>query len=241
MKRIQRTPVALDVRLLLAKEGRACISTAEARRAWKNFRAASRSGPILTALELMAGPRKRCFYCRDSRAGDVEHFKPIDLYLSLTFDWRNLFLVCAECNRAKSAQFPLAPDGQPLLLDVTLDDPWRHLSLESDTGYLAPQYAPDGTADPRGEAVLSVLAPLNDEAVVKGRRRAVRALRSAMLQTTPADPLSWKRLVEAVRQDDYGLAAWFASADGAGDAGVAHLRTQSPNLWRRFVGLATAT
>ena len=90
----------------------------------------------------MAGSRKRCSYCRDSRAGDVEHFRPIDLYLSLTFDWQNLFLVCAECNRANSAQFPLAADGQPLLLDVTLDDPWRHVSLEPDTGYLAPTMRP---------------------------------------------------------------------------------------------------
>ena len=107
MKRIHRVPLALDVRLLLANEGRASANAIEARRLWRNFRAASRSEPVLNALELMAGSRKRCFYCRDSRAGDVEHFRPINQYPTHTFDWRNLFLVCAECNRVKLAQFPL--------------------------------------------------------------------------------------------------------------------------------------
>lgn len=70
------------------------------------FQAKSRTAaftPVRHALaQMCAGPR-RCCYCEDSAATDVEHIWPKDYYPDLVFVWENYLYGCPRCNRPKSS------------------------------------------------------------------------------------------------------------------------------------------
>jgi uncharacterized protein (TIGR02646 family) len=149
---------------------------------WEKHRRALDQNGVLDALQRMVGPRERCVWCADSRAADVEHYRPKARYPEAVFVWENLLWACSPCNRKKGAQFPVAEDGAPLLLDPTRQDPWDHLVFEPDTGQFVPRLDPTtGAQDPVGLTTISPkLLPLNVEAITLGRRRAWRALCEAV-------------------------------------------------------------
>ena len=57
-----------------------------------------RCEPALSAM--CHGPR-RCMYCEDSAADEVEHFRPTDLYPEFVFAWMNYLYACGPCNVRK--------------------------------------------------------------------------------------------------------------------------------------------
>ncbi len=100
---------------------------------------------VRKALGAMASGRKRCMYCEDSLGTDIDHFRPKALYPAKTFAWENHLLACSHCNsNEKRTQFPLDAAGNALLLDPTVDDPFAHLALVPETGYVSP-VSPEGT------------------------------------------------------------------------------------------------
>jgi HNH endonuclease len=187
-------------------------------------------------LTRMAGDRRRCYFCRDSRGADVDHFRPLSSYPDLTFQWHNLLLLCPECNRVKQQQFPLDADRSPLLLDPTRDDPWAHIFLEPDTAFLAPRYVGD-EQDERGAVTLRILSPLNDEVVVTGRLRSLNRIRRAIAGVVDRGMAAWKDLAREVREDDFGLGPWFLTPEGSEELRVVQLRQMDGELWRRFAAL----
>lgn len=44
----------------------------------------------------------RCMYCEDSRADEVEHHRPKNLYPSEAFVWENYLYACGTCNAPKN-------------------------------------------------------------------------------------------------------------------------------------------
>lgn len=56
---------------------------------------------------LLTETGEKCVYCESkvghNTPGDVEHKAPSLLYDNLHFDWHNLTIACAECNRRKGA------------------------------------------------------------------------------------------------------------------------------------------
>ncbi|WP_080127725.1 MULTISPECIES: hypothetical protein [unclassified Actinoplanes] len=71
-------------------------------------------------------------YCHESRGTDVDHYEPIRRAPLRTFVWDNHLLACAYCNQqAKQEVFPLDGNGQPLLLDPSVDDSADHMTLLS--------------------------------------------------------------------------------------------------------------
>ena len=69
----------------------------------------------------------KCCYCEsyiaESGSGkQVEHFRPRSQFKELQHDWNNLLLACADCNWAKLDGFPVAGNGEPLLLDPSDPD-----------------------------------------------------------------------------------------------------------------------
>ncbi len=117
---------------------------------------------VRVALDAMASGRQRCMYCEDSRAEDIEHFRPKASHPERAFDWLNLLKVCPGCNRQKNDDF----DAQ--LLDPTADDPFDHLVFSFRTGrYVAREDSP------RGRVTLRVLRRLaSDQILARGRRDA---------------------------------------------------------------------
>ncbi len=48
---------------------------------------------------------RRCNYCEDSAADEIEHVKPKDLYPEVAFVWSNFLYACGPCNGPKNNKF----------------------------------------------------------------------------------------------------------------------------------------
>lgn len=95
-------------------------------------------GKVKEALTQMCCGAKRCAYCEDSVADEVEHIFPKDLYPDKCFDWHNYLYACGPCNGPKSNQFAIfradtnalehldrtiePPEGMPLLINPRIEN-----------------------------------------------------------------------------------------------------------------------
>jgi uncharacterized protein (TIGR02646 family) len=242
MRKIRRLELGLSTRFVLAQERRRfCDDASQARGEWEKFRSRKACAPIIGTLREMAGARGRCFYCCDSLAADVEHFRPIATDFESTFSWSNMLWVCPTCNRKKNARGPIE-NGRRVLVDPTRDDPWTHLTLASPTGLLAPRYLNASETDLRGEKTLEILDLLNYEEIAEGRARAMKRMRGAVasLMANPNDQHVDEEFVASVTEDDYGVGRWFARWEGRNEEPFIQLKGMDI-FWRRFVRLATRT
>lgn len=235
MRRLHRPVLELDDRVVLHRYAQSVSSVTTARESWSLYRASVKSQPVSKALEKMAGKRQRCAYCSDSHASDIDHFKPIAKDYTGAFKWKNLLWVCTNCNRRKSTKFPVDEFGDPLLLDPSLVDPWRHLTLDTDTGFISPRYIASDF-DPVGEATLEVLPTINFEAVAEGRGRTCKAIRRA-IKSVCMEPgsESCKELLGEVAIDDVGVSRWYGFWEGSYEPEMAELRAVNPHMWKRFL------
>lgn len=202
---------------------------------WKAFRKSAEVAPVVDTLALMAGPRQRCAYCSDSHASDIDHFLPIERDYNLTFKWRNLLWVCAQCNRKKSFRFPTTLNGDPLLIDPSQVDPWQHLTLDTASGVIAPRYIGDDF-DPYGEETLDVLPTINYEAVAENRARICSRVISAVEMVT-SDPTrdAVSALMREVLQDDVGVSRWYGYWEGAYEVEMLSFQAAQEAIWKRFL------
>lgn len=60
---------------------------------------------VRETLDRMAHGARRCGYCEDSYADEVEHVRPKSLYPECVFRWSNYLYVCGACNKPKNNQF----------------------------------------------------------------------------------------------------------------------------------------
>lgn len=108
-------------------------------------------------------------YCGESQGTDIDHFEPIACKPLRTFDWLNHLLACATCNsHQKRDQFPLDPNGRPLLIDPTSEDPFDHLLLTLSLGHYEP-------LSEKGKATIRV-CDLNRPLLQRGRVQARRVV-----------------------------------------------------------------
>lgn len=137
----------------------------KAKQLWKSSSFRTQVYPVLReALNEMAPGLQRCMFCGDSEGTAVDHFEPMAHTPLRTFDWLNHVLACSKCNSEfKQDRFPLAPDGTPLLVDPTRQDPADHLHLVLAIGEYRALTA-------QGKATIDVLQ-LNRGVLVAGRRR----------------------------------------------------------------------
>jgi hypothetical protein len=70
---------------------------------------------VKRALDLRCAGARRCAYCADSLADEVEHVWPKDLYPHLVFAWANYVYACGPCNGPKGSHFAvfLADASEP--------------------------------------------------------------------------------------------------------------------------------
>lgn len=148
---------------------------------------------------------RKCAFC-ESKAGqylsvDVGHYRPMirtigldgvlfpDHYWWLAYEWPNLYLICATCEKMRGSRFPIrgprAEPGagwsqllaeEPLLLDPCEDDPEEHLV-----------FGEDGTVasdTERGRVTIEVFG-LNRKELVAAREREYRGLREAWESLQP--------------------------------------------------------
>lgn len=152
--------------------------------------------------------RNKCAYCETpiDKNGEtlIDHFRPLtnakDLngsssrvhYWWLAYEWSNLYLVCAACQKAKATQFPVEHDrakadttGQALssegalLLDPCGDEPDAYVHF--DAGYAKPRpLGKQASRNTRAEITIEVLA-LNRKELVRDRAIEMEKVEAAVL------------------------------------------------------------
>lgn len=140
-------------------------------------------------LDAMCYGERRCGYCEDSLADEVEHIRPKALFPEQAFVWRNYIYACGPCNGAKRGRFPrrvgtqvidvarrrgepvVAPaSGIDVLLDPREDDPSHFFMLDLETGMIVARPRLDAWERQRAELTLEVL-PLNRDVLLRARRQ----------------------------------------------------------------------
>lgn len=151
----------------------------------RNTRGNTTFQSVKSALTQMCSGVRRCVYCEDSLADEVEHVKPKDLYPEATFQWSNYVYACGPCNGPKNSQFavlaertgelvrvtrkrkaPVAPPtpGTPALIHPREEDPLEFLQLDLiDTFAFVPRPGLDARTRSRAEYTVELLFQNRDD------------------------------------------------------------------------------
>lgn len=247
MRRIQRASLPPADVLSLAKrqrkaDGQRAAGQLAVTPIWRAARKTTLLRRIHRTLCSMAGARERCMYCLDSHGTDIEHYWPKAPYPGRMFRWENLLLCCAECGRFKGDRFPLDANGAPELLDPTVDDPWRHLDFDPQTGIVTAAFdAASMTMDRRGEKTAELLGLERREALQVGHRRTWKRLAHKLEVALDAAPISPGALVADLELDDeHGLLAWCFSPRGGRVRPFADLLARDPSAFAECAKLVGA-
>jgi uncharacterized protein (TIGR02646 family) len=206
--------------------------TLDVNKAWKE------AGPVSIkaardTLKTMAGARHRCMYCSDSAGTDIDHFWPKARFHGRMFQWLNMVLCCSGCGALKSSRFPRV-NGKPLLLDPTVDDPWRFLEYSPNYGQLVPLATPRFKVHAkRAEKTVEVMRLDEREALETGYkksyRRIMRTLDAALVD--PA-PVAATLIADLRDDDDHGLLGWIFRGTGANEPRVLQMKQVHPAVWQ---------
>ena len=74
---------------------------------------------VKSTLDQMCAGARRCMYCEDSAADEVEHHHPKALYPERVFTWSNYLYACGPCNGPKNSRFAVVGTNGDIV-DVTL-------------------------------------------------------------------------------------------------------------------------
>jgi uncharacterized protein (TIGR02646 family) len=122
------------------------VRLAKERFAATNVRSNVTFREVRQALGSMCSGARRCMYCEDSVADEVEHHRPKTLYPGLTFEWGNLLYACGTCNGPKGNKFAVIVDAQI-----------REVVRRPDSDQSPPPVAPSAMIHPRSEDPLQFL------------------------------------------------------------------------------------
>ncbi len=176
---------------------------------------------VRETLVLMCHGARRCMYCEDAPADEVEHFAPKDLFPEHVFSWPNYLYSCGICNgpknnkwgilrrgqttvldvaRPRGATVTPPPSGPPALIDPSREDPLKFLTLDLRDTFLIVPAPPLGTSDhARAEYTIDVLK-LNKDFLIASRASAFEAYVSHLVRAGQStSPSARKRVREAIR------------------------------------------
>ncbi len=92
---------------------------AKAKKIWPSKKQNKPFEEIKTKLTTMCAGAKRCCYCEDSAADEIEHIFPKNIYPEKTFVWENYLYACGPCNGPKNDNFAVFDLQNGALMDVT--------------------------------------------------------------------------------------------------------------------------
>lgn len=136
---------------------------------------------------------RRCHYCEDSAADEVEHVWPKKFYPDKAFTWENYLFACGPCNGShKSDQFAVFDNagqvvelvrgkndpvvspvnGNPVFLDPHVDNPLDYMELDLSTGIFVPIGNPTDQNYIRAEYTIRILGLNKRDYLTKARRVA---------------------------------------------------------------------
>lgn len=151
---------------------------------------------------------KRCAYCESAievvASPHIEHFRPKQRYVSLTYVWENLLLSCPKCNDGghKGTKFPSRLQSGPLI-DPSSEDPSKHMEFLYDAKTRLSTVKP---LTKRGQLTTSLFALNTRPALLKARSELLRNL-MALKQFDGLNPEVTAILTE-VRLGNSAYMAW---------------------------------
>lgn len=168
------------------------VARAKTKFGQRNRRSNMAFAAVRAKLTDMCRGARRCMYCEDSVADEVEHFKPKDLYPEDVFVWNNYFYACGPCNgpknnkfkviqagglidvtRARGADIVPPATGSPALIDPRREDPLDLMILDLRDTFEFSEIADSGTVDfMRAEYTIEVLRLNVRDYLVEARETA---------------------------------------------------------------------
>lgn len=182
---------------------------------------------IRQVLTEMCSGARRCTYCEDSVADEVEHIKPKDLYPESVFVWENYLYACGPCNGPKNNQFAVfssltekfiditrgrnasvvQPEaGDPALINPRIENPLDFLQLDLvDTFYFLPRYRLNTNNHKRAEYTINILRLNDRDYLVEARAEAFSSYRARLAEYISSKALGVKeaqldKLVKALQR-----------------------------------------
>lgn len=147
------------------------------------------------AFEMCSGPR-RCGWCEDSCADELDHILPKYHYPERAFIWLNLLASCGKCNSDKrdaAAVFESADDhrwtrltrsepprpppaGISALIDPRVEDPLEFLELDLAGSFVfGPHLDADARTEARARFTIEALRLNERDYLIDARRAAFKA------------------------------------------------------------------
>ncbi|MEA3338653.1 MAG: hypothetical protein U9R15_01675 [Chloroflexota bacterium] len=202
---------------------------AEARRRFRqqNRRDNSTFREIRAVLTEMCPGARRCAYCEDSCADEVEHIEPKDLYPEKVFVWKNYLYACGPCNGPKNnlwAVFsdatgrltevqrrrgdPIVPPepGAPVFINPRRENPLEAIELDLiDTFYFLPSGDEGSTDYQRADYTIKILRLNERDLLPAAREEAYRSYRARLREYIArrdegASPQELDNLVRALQR-----------------------------------------
>lgn len=203
------------------------VATAKAHFSLKNKPKNPTFSEVRKGLTKMCSGARRCVYCEDSCADEVEHIKPKNLYPESTFLWDNYVYACGPCNGPKNSRFAVFSTATGLLTDVTRgrlepveepepgspvlinprwEDPLKFMELDLLGTFLFLPTKPKGSRDwARAEYTIDVLKLNDRDVLLKARKEAydsyeARLSRYITLRDRGESPAQLKIRVRALKR-----------------------------------------
>ena len=197
----------------------------------RNRRRNTTFATVRASLSAMCHGPRRCMYCEDSAADEVEHFRPKDLYPEFVFAWMNYLYACGPCNRRKKNHFVLIdsatgairdvtrplrgvvappPAGDAVLIDPRREDPLDFLILDlRDTFEFTPKSDAGALDQERADRTIDLLG-LNDRDYLVAARKTAFANYYDLLSGYLRDGDPERRRVrrEAIRGNSHSTVWW---------------------------------
>jgi len=180
----------------------------------------------------MSNGTERCSYCQDSKADEIEHIYPKDIYPYKTYDWDNYLYSCGQCNGGKSNRFGwiqagklkendrprripqgyvyTPPPKSPVaLINPRVEDPFKYLELDiASTFRFLPAMGIKGAANIKAEYTIDVLKLNNRDYLVKARKHAYVNYKSRLSlyilqKEAGAKKTDLKELIEGIQDMDH--------------------------------------
>lgn len=159
---------------------------------------------VRKTLTRMCSGAKRCSYCEDSYADEVEHIKSKDLYPEEVFVWKNYLYACGPCNSPKQNKFavfsqltgkiitvtrkkgdPIIPPekGEPVFINPRYENALDFMELDLfDTFYFVPLF-PEGTVEySKADFTIKILRLNDRDLLAEARREAYGSYRARLIE-----------------------------------------------------------
>jgi uncharacterized protein (TIGR02646 family) len=169
------------------------IRVSEAETMW-NSKPSALFGRVRIALEVTCSGARRCSYCEDSLADEIEHIRPKSWFPNQTFEPQNFLFACGPCNSPKNNKYAVVnpsgkltkayrprkgpvlppPSGQEALLNPWFEDAADFFYLDLITTFeFKPRQGLNVVDGVRAKYTIEVLK-LNKDPLVKARQEAFK-------------------------------------------------------------------